>query len=277
MALMRKPAAPEDDIKPANYCRRDCVSSFPEEEIRKARFLAKQGATEQARQLYRIVLDKDPHNKPAREELAALELRSAQFKALTALYRKGDLAAVLEKGEALARQYPDSAFLYNILGSANAGLRRLEPAIACFAKAVEIRPDIAESHNNLGKALSEASRPDEAIACFQKALKINPRYCDAHYSLGIVLLAAGRLDEAIACFTQTLRIKPDHAEAHNNLGVTLRDAGRYDDLLAHALLPARSACAGSEQELRVEPRRLSRQCRRPLRRMPHAPHRAGRA
>ncbi len=205
---------------------------FPEEEIRKAQFLAKQGAVDQAKQLYRAVLAKDPKNRQAQDDLEALNIRSAQFGALTALYQKGDLAAVLDKGETLSRQYPESAFLYNILGTANARLRRLDPAIACYAKALELRPDIAEAHNNLGKVLSEASRQDEAIACFQKALRIKPDYADAHYNLGILFHAAGRPDEAIACFTKALQIKPAFAEANTNQGVALRDAGRYEEAIA---------------------------------------------
>ena len=236
------------------------MSSFPEEEISKARFLAKQGATDQARQLYRIVLDKDPHNKPAQDELAALDLRSAQFKALTALYRKGDLAAVLENGEALARQYPKSVFLYNILGTANAGLRRWDAAIACFAKALEIRPDLAESHNNLGKVLGETSRPDEAIACFQKALKINPGYGDAHYSLGIVLHAAGRLDEAIACFTRAVQIEPNAAELNSRLGAALCDAGRHRESIVYfkRSLQINPKVAGTHIYLSIALNRLAR-------------------
>ena len=236
------------------------MSSFPEEEISKTQFLAKRGATDQARQLYRIVLDKDPHNKPAQDELAALDLRSAQFKALTALYRKGDLAAVLETGEALARQFPKSVFLYNILGTANAGLRRWDGAIACFAKALEIRPDLAESHNNLGKVLSETSRPDEAIACFQKALRINPGYGDAHYSLGIVHHAAGRLDEAIACLTRAVQIEPNAAELNSRLGAALCDAGRHRESIVYfkRSLKINPKVAGTHIYLSIALNRLAR-------------------
>jgi protein O-GlcNAc transferase len=207
------------------------VPSFLEGEIRKAQFLAKQGAVDQAKQLFRAVLEKDPQNEQARDELAALNIRSAQFGALTALFEEGDLAAVLEKGETLSRQYPESAFLYNTLGTTNAKLRRLEPAIACYTKAVQIRPDIAAAHNNLGKVLSEASRRDEAISCFHNALRIKPDYADAHYNLGIVFHAASRLDEAIGCFTKALHIIPAFAEANSNLGVVLRDAGRYEEAI----------------------------------------------
>ena len=159
--------------------------NLAEDDLKRARFLARQGAAGQARQLYGAVLARDPGNQAAREELAALDARSAEFEAISALYRQGDLQAVLEKGERLSGLYPDQAFLFGLMGSAHAGLRQWDGAIAAFSRAVQLRPDIAEAHNNLGKALSEASRRKDAIACFQNALKINPDHGDAHYSLGV--------------------------------------------------------------------------------------------
>ncbi len=153
-----------------------------------------------------------------------------------------------------------SVFLYNILGTANAGLRRWDAAIACFAKALEIRPDLAESHNNLGKVLSETSRPDEAIACFQKALRINPGYGDAHYSLGIVLHAAGRLDEAIACFTRAVQIEPNAAELNSRLGAALCDAGRHRESIVYfkRSLQINPKVAGTHIYLSIALNRLAR-------------------
>ena len=42
---------------------------------------------------------------------------------------------------------------------------KLDEAIACFRRALELKPDVAETHSNLGVALKEQGKLDEAIAC----------------------------------------------------------------------------------------------------------------
>jgi protein O-GlcNAc transferase len=208
------------------------VVVLPEDGLRQARALAERGETQQAKQLYQAVLEKDPAHKVARDELAALNYRSAQFQALSELFQQGGLEGVVERGEGLVRQYPGAAFLHNILGVAHSGLGNWDTAIACYTDALRIRPDVAETLVNLGKVLSQRKRNDEALACFTKAVRIKPNYADARYSLGLALRTLGRLEEAIACFTKTLEIRPDFAEANDNIGTTLRALGRHDAAIA---------------------------------------------
>ncbi len=139
---------------------------------------------------------------------------------------------MVEQGEDLARQYPEAAFVQNILGNANAGLGRWDAAIEAYLKALRIRPDIAQTHVNLGKAFSELGRNDEAIACFRNAVRVRPGYADAHYSLGVALYGVDRNEEAIAAYQKAIGIKPDFAEAYDNLGIALRHLGRFDEAIA---------------------------------------------
>jgi len=204
----------------------------PDDAIKRAEALARRGETQQARQLYQALLEKNPADARARDGLAALDHRSAQFQALTELYQKGALAAVVEQGESLARQYPDIAFVQNILGNANTGLERWDAAIDSYAKALRIRPDIAETHVNLGKVLSQLGRQDEAIACFRNALRIRPGYADAHYSLGVALHKLERNEEAVTAYQKAIGIRPDFAEAYDNLGIVLRRLERFEESAA---------------------------------------------
>jgi predicted O-linked N-acetylglucosamine transferase (SPINDLY family) len=208
------------------------VTISPDDAIKRAEALAQRGETQQARQLYQALLEKNPADPRAREGLAALDYRSAQFQALTALYQKGDLAGVVEQGESLARQYPDIAFVQNILGNANAGLSRWDAAIQFYVGALRLRPDIAEAHVNLGKAFSQLGRQDEAIACFRNAVRVKPGYADAHYSLGVALHKLERNEEAVAAYQNAISIRPDFAEAYDNLGIALRDLRRFDESIA---------------------------------------------
>ena len=131
-------------------------------------------------------------------------------------------------------------------------MRRIPEAVACYRRALELKPDYAEAHNNLGIALKEQGswrkRPpatagpgaqaglcrgpqqpgqrlegpgklDEAVACYRRALELKPDYAEAHNNLGNALNDQGKLDEAVACYRRALELKPDYAEAHNNLAL----------------------------------------------------------
>ncbi len=208
------------------------MAPLTDDPLEKARILVRQGATAQAKQLYKILLESEPGNQRAQDELAALERRSEQFSALSQLLQQGDHAAVLAKAEVLEQEHPDSVFLLNTMAVAHAALKQFEPAIARYTKAIEIRPDIAAFHNGLGKVLSEASRQDEAIASFGRALTISPRFTDAYYSLGIALRAVGRHDEAVASVARAVQLEPNSAEIIHHHGAALCDAGRYQEALA---------------------------------------------
>ena len=67
----------------------------------------------------------------------------------------------------------------------NAG--QLEPAIACYRKALELKPDHYQAHNNLANAFLAQGRLDEAIAEYRKALEIRPGYAEATRNLEYAL------------------------------------------------------------------------------------------
>lgn len=203
-----------------------------DEAIRQAEALARRGETQQAKQLYQALLEQDPAHRQAMDGLAALEERSAHFQALTALYQKGDLNAVVEQGESLAQRYPEAVFLHNMLGNAHAGLGQPDRAVESYLKVLRLRPNIAEAHANLGKVFSELGRHDQAITCFRNAVRIKPGYADAHYSLGVALHMLGRDEEAVAAYRKAILIRPDFTEAYDNLGIALRHLGRFEESVA---------------------------------------------
>ena len=50
---------------------------------------------------------------------------------------------------------------------------------------------------------------DEAVACYRRALELKPDYAEAHNNLGVVFKDQGKLDEAVACCRRALELKPD--------------------------------------------------------------------
>jgi tetratricopeptide (TPR) repeat protein len=211
----------------------------------KAKTLAKKGELNQAMEFYRAVLEKFPGNKRAIEGLKSLErpkpnreqivINKApiqdQINGLMALYNQGRLQEALELGAALAEQYPNVPLILNILGAVNAGLGRLDQAVASYTKALQIKPDFVQAHNNLGIALNDLGRHEEAIASYTEALQIKPDFAGAHNNLGSALKALGKHEKAIASYTEALQIKPDYAEAHYNLGIALNDLGKHEQAI----------------------------------------------
>jgi tetratricopeptide (TPR) repeat protein len=160
------------------------------------------------------------------------ELPPEQLNALVTLYQKGQLEEVVRQATAKALEFPNAATLYNMLGTAKAGLRDLDEAIASFRKAVEIKPHYVEAHNNLGLALQRRGRFEEAIASFNSALRIKADYAEAHNNLGAALKHQGHLEEAVASLQRAICLAPDLAEAHNNLGIAMQIQGRLDEAIA---------------------------------------------
>jgi tetratricopeptide (TPR) repeat protein len=93
------------------------------------------------------------------------------------------------------------------------------------------RNDVA--YNNLGLLQHDANKIDEAIACYCRAVEINPAYFLAWNNLGLNLLSQGKTAEAIDCFQNALTANPNYAESHNNLAVVLNRLGKEDEALAH--------------------------------------------
>ena len=67
----------------------------------------------------------------------------------------------------------------------------------------------------------------EAIACFRRALQLKPDYAEAYGNLGTALQGQGLLAEASACYRRALELKPDYAEAHWNRALLWLRSGNW--------------------------------------------------
>ena len=82
-------------------------------------------------------------------------------------------------------------------------------AIACYQRALALKPDHAESLDNLGGIRATQGALDEAAACYRKLLALKPDYVEGHNNLGSVYARQGKNDEAMACFERALALRPD--------------------------------------------------------------------
>jgi Flp pilus assembly protein TadD len=213
------------------------------------------GNFQEAEQIYRQILQIDPHhvdalhllgmtnNQLGRSETAlpyiseALRLKpdfAEGHNSLGNVFNKlGKLEEAVARYRQAIRLKPDYADAHNNLGVALKKQGKSEEAAASYRQALQLKPNYADAHNNLGVALKELGRLEDAVASFQNAIRLNPSFGHAHSNLASVYRKQGRLEEAVASFRQALRLKPDDPEAHNQLGGALIECGRLAEAVIH--------------------------------------------
>jgi protein O-GlcNAc transferase len=176
----------------------------------------------------------------ARAEEICRELLAQEPPIAEAVYLMGviahDVSQLDRAGEFFqwaSRLSPDNAVFVNALGEVNLALKKSPEALACFQRALALRPAYERSHNNLGRLLHGQGDLKGAHASFSEAVRLNPRYTTALNNLGAVLQAMSRFQEAAACFRSAIQQKPDYPEANFNLGAALQTLGDSVGALQH--------------------------------------------
>ncbi len=122
-----------------------------------------------------------------------------------------------------------------------ASLKRYASAIACYDRALELRPNDYWAWYQRGNVLEDLSRTEEAIASYDKALEIKPndywawyrrgevpRYARGYeaaiesyrkaleiwYRQGLAWQEIKNYPQAIACWKKASAIKPHNAKVH---------------------------------------------------------------
>ena len=169
-----------------------------------------QGKLEEAEPLYRTLLETDPTNLDANNNMGVLLYTLGRFDESVIYYKK----AIELK--------PDYAEAHNNLGSTLKKLKRFGEAEASYKKAIELKPDSSAPYLNLGNAMKDFRKFDLAEIYYKKAIELKPDYAEAHYNLGITLFEVTRLNESIACYKKAIEYKPNYIEAHDNLNLTIK-------------------------------------------------------
>ena len=187
--------------------------------IKLAEKKVRNGLPEEAKKIYKDILEKFPKNKKALHGIKTLasktlanksgmgEPPSDQFQSVLNLYTQGQYQKALNRCSELLEQFPNSINLYNIIGAANQELGKAEKAIAAYKKAISIKPDFVEAFNNMGIALKEQGKLEEAIEAFTKALSIKPDNPEATNNLAFLLFESGKFEKAAKLFSMNDSIK----------------------------------------------------------------------
>jgi Flp pilus assembly protein TadD len=100
----------------------------------------------------------------------------------------------------IVRDEPRNSAALHLLGVARHQRGDHAAAVELIGKAIALDPAKGVYFNNFGAALLPLGRPVEALACFHRALAIRPDYADAQANLGLALERLGQLDAARASY-----------------------------------------------------------------------------
>jgi spermidine synthase len=124
----------------------------------------------------------------------------------------------------LGRVLPDTAEVYNIVGTAERSQGRVSDAVQAFETALRLEPESPAARSNLGqirleqgRALLEARRFRDAAAELRGAVALLPSSAAAYNDLGVALASANDVAAAAAQFRQAVALNPDFLEARRNL------------------------------------------------------------
>ena len=136
----------------------------------------------------------------------------AECDQLAALFAGGRHADAESRARLLLKRYPDSGFVWKILGLT---LRmRGKDSLQALQTAATFLPGDAEVHNHLGITLMGLNQLNEAEKSFNRAVQITPSSAEAHFNLAFLLNAQGKYSLALGSIIQSLQIK-EVAESKN--------------------------------------------------------------
>ena len=177
------------------------------------------GKLQQARVLYREILQAHPDDPDALHQLGVIAVQS------------GDPVGGMELIEQSLRAKPGQAEAYSSLGNALRELKKPDEALACYERALELDPQHASALNNRGSALLDLGRLQEALESYERALQLRPNHIGTLVNHGNTQLRLGQPAEALRSYEQAIRLRPDFEPALRGHSRTLFGMGRLLEAL----------------------------------------------
>lgn len=171
------------------------------------------GDLDEARRLFRSVLEAQPDQPDA---LRYLGLASLQAGAYTEAAKSFQHTVDLGVG---------GADVHDFLGSALLALGQVEKALVAFRSALELQPDLARAWNGMGLAHEKLGDHEEAARSFQRAVALDDAYADAANNLGNAMQILRRNEEALSAYRKAASLVPRSAKVSSNIGDMLKLLG----------------------------------------------------
>ncbi|MBI1952083.1 MAG: tetratricopeptide repeat protein [Acidobacteria bacterium] len=227
------------------------------ESLTKAKQLADAGRHQEAVELYRAYLTKDPTGNPA-----------VYYYLGKSLFEAGDDAAAEQAFRKASELKPEMKYTHFFLGNIHLRGERFTDAAAEYEKETALAPDNDRVWFQLGQAWARAGEDDKALASLEKASAIDPSKSDSYmemaaihekrkdrvkadeayqkvialdpknaatsfFNIGVHAWNENHDREAAQAFRKAMEVDPTYAAAHRELARTLTRMQDFEGAVKH--------------------------------------------
>jgi len=157
------------------------------------------------------------------------------------IYQKGNLPKTEEIAKKLIDENPKMVFLYNLLGLALSGQNKIDEAIMCYEKGIQIDAKYSMIYNNLGqifynKGLTEKNSNNyikKAEDLYKKSIFLDKKIPEPLTNLGTLYSSINKNEEAIKYHKKAIEVNPNFYYAHYNLSNVYVSIGKFSEAEKH--------------------------------------------
>src|ERR1700678_656871 len=169
-----------------------------------------------AEKVLRDVLQRDPGNGPALEQLSQLLIDEG---------RSAEAVKILSD----AAGSSSSPEVYDLLGDAYAQAKDYPKSEEAYRKAVDEDPDDPAHLHGLAQALMEQNKYAEALEQFKKLSEVEPGTSENYLRMAQLYRRLGKFDQAESSLLRAKQLSPGSLEVLYNEALLYEDQGRYED------------------------------------------------
>jgi tetratricopeptide (TPR) repeat protein len=130
------------------------------------------------------------------------------------------------------KRSPKNIYLLSNLGNTYLSIGKLDKAIRCFERALDINKDFRLAMVSLAKSYMIEDKPDEALKIYLEYARKYPNDAKALVDLTHVYLRLEKLDEARATIDKSISLEPNNPNAHHTSGILHLIQGDVDKSIA---------------------------------------------
>ncbi len=185
-------------------------------QLRYALFLASQNRYAETEPILRHIIAQYP------DHLAALKSLTC---AVIAQEKYVEARQMLDELEDLSED--PAGTVYQVAWSASR-FRRVEFALECAERAIELNPEMASAYELRGTCLMDQGNHSEGIQALREAIRLAPNSPTAQLSLAWALWSQGDRNAAITELRRAIELAPCLAEPRQLLGLIYAEQNRHD-------------------------------------------------
>jgi ribosomal protein S12 methylthiotransferase accessory factor len=143
-------------------------------------------------------------------------------------------AALEEKLSSMQQELPDTYYLEFYRGRNMYDQGLVEPALACFQRALTLEPNDEDTpylYSYIGSCLRDLQRFEEAVPALEKGLELDEERPDIHNILGVCHFKTDRFEQAVHHFQRAVELNPVSAIDYANLAINLQRLGRREEAI----------------------------------------------